>query len=59
MVSSVVGYQLATSVPFFMRRTEGTSAAVMNQSLPVETVRGSDQPPAVRSENLSVVVASS
>ena len=48
MASSVVGYQLATRVPFFMRRTEGTSAAVMNQSLPVDTVCGSDPPASAR-----------
>src|SRR5262245_25885678 len=58
MLSSVVGYQFATRVPFFIRSTEGTSAAVMNQSLPADTVRGSDHDPAARSANRKVVASS-
>src|SRR5690348_17006383 len=46
--------QSATSVPVVMRITDGTSAQLMNQSVPDAAVRGSDHPLAVRSANFSV-----
>src|SRR5688572_7697127 len=57
-LKSTTGYQLATSVPSFMRMTVGTSAALTNQSLLDATVVAGDQAEPDRSANLSAKSAS-